>query len=150
MTDNKAWVGYCGIYCESCPVYRLYRDGSEAEKFQLAFETRCALDQLRCEGCRTSDRFVMSQFCMFRRCAKGRGLDACAFCADFPCETLTMFYDEGTPSQQAARENSLRIKEIGIDAWLGEAGKKWRCGKCGAPVAVGDAQCRACGSQRSH
>jgi hypothetical protein len=148
MTNDKAWAGYCGIYCETCAVFRLYRDGSDAEKLPLAFETCCTLDQLRCEGCRTGDRFVMSKYCLFRRCAKGRGLDACAFCADFPCETLTIFYDEGTPSQQEARANSLRIKEIGIDAWLEEAGKKWCCGKCGAPMTVGDEQCRACGTQR--
>jgi hypothetical protein len=148
MTDIKAKVGYCGIYCENCPVYRLYREGSEEEKFQLAFTTRCSLDQLRCEGCRTSDRFVMSKYCMFRRCAKGRGLEACAFCAEFPCETLTAFYEEGTPSQREALENSRRMKAIGLDAWLREAGKKWLCGECGAPLVVGADRCPACGTQK--
>jgi hypothetical protein len=150
MTDNEALAGYCGVCCENCLVYRLYRDGSGEEQFQFAFTTRCALDQIRCEGCRTGDRFVMSKYCMFRRCAKGRGLEACAFCADFPCETLTAFYEEGTPSQQEGLENSRRMKAIGVDAWLKEAGKKWRCDKCGAPLVVGSGQCRACGTQRSH
>jgi hypothetical protein len=148
MTDKKALAGYCGIHCENCPVYRLYRDGSEPEKFQLAFTTRCSIDQLRCEGCRTGERFVMSKFCMFRRCAKGRGLEACAFCADYPCETLTAYYEEDTSSRKDALENSRRIREIGIDAWLEEAGRKWRCGKCGAPLVAGTDHCRACEAQK--
>jgi len=148
MTDENALAGYCGICCENCPVYRLSRDGSEEEQFQFAFTTRCALDQIRCEGCRSSERFVMSKYCMFRRCAKGRGLDACAFCAEFPCETLATFYEEGTPSQREALENSRRMKAIGLDAWLAEADKKCRCDGCGAPLVVGADQCRACGAQK--
>lgn len=135
--EQQRLAGFCGIYCGSCPVYRADRDGDEPAKFRLAFATRCTLDKIRCEGCRSSARFVLSEHCMFRRCAKGRGLEGCTFCRDYPCETILSFYGDGTQLQADAQDNARRIREIGIDAWLEEADRKSRCGRCGKPIATG-------------
>lgn len=145
MSDRKL-VGRCGIYCGSCPIYRASHDNDEKTRFNLSFSTRCTLDQIKCEGCGTSDRFALSKGCIYRKCANGRGLESCGECKDFPCEALQYFYDDGVNKVKEAPENAKRIKEIGIDKWLEEMDDKWRCKHCDSKLPSDAKSCRICGA----
>lgn len=141
---EKALLGRCGTYCGSCPIHRAGLDGNEKKTFDIAFRTRCTLDMVRCGGCGTSDRFVLSKGCLFRKCAKGRGLESCGLCNDFPCDTLTGLYEDDNRAKGEAEKNARRIREVGVDLWLREADARWRCPHCGRPIAHDVKACSAC------
>jgi Protein of unknown function (DUF3795) len=142
--SDKALVGRCGTFCGSCPIHRAGMDGDEKKIFELSFSTRCTLDMVRCGGCGTSDRFVLSNNCIFRKCAKGRDLESCSFCNDFPCDTLMGLYEDDTRSKGEAEKNARRIREIGVERWLEEADARWRCQHCGRNIALDMKSCPAC------
>lgn len=128
-------------------MYRASHDKDEKAIFDLSFATRCTIDKIRCEGCGSGadDRFVLTNGCIYRRCAGGKGLESCAFCAEYPCESLSYLLEEGTDRIRDAQQNSKRMKEAGIDTWLDEAAKRWQCRKCGVQLSVGSESCKACG-----
>jgi len=143
MSDRDL-AGRCGMYCGSCPIYRASHDKDEKTLLELSFKTRCTLDQIRCEGCGTSDRFALSQGCIYRKCAKSRDLESCGLCQDFPCEALTAFYGEDMRRQGEAEKNARRIREIGIDKWLEESDARWRCKHCDSKISLDAKACRIC------
>lgn len=118
----------------------------EKKVFDLSFSTRCTIDQIKCDGCGTSSRFVISKGCIFRRCATGRGLESCGLCHEFPCDTLLGLYEDEMRSKGEAEKNARRVREVGIDQWLEEAGARWRCKHCGRRVALDMKACPACES----
>lgn len=142
--SDKNLAGRCGMYCGSCPMYRASHDMDEKSKLELSFKTRCTLDQIKCEGCGTSDRFVLSKGCIFRKCAAGRGLESCGLCQDFPCEALSYFYKDDMRSKGDAEKNARRIKEVGVDKWLDEMDARWRCKHCDSKVSLDAGVCRIC------
>ena len=99
------------MYCGICPVYRAFHEGDENKTFDISFRTRCTIDMIKCEGCGTSDRFALSKGCTFRKCAKGRGLESCGLCKEFPCDTLLGLYDDDMRLKGEAEKNARRIRE---------------------------------------
>jgi hypothetical protein len=147
--NEQRLAGACGNYCGSCPIFRAFHDHDGQRQFEVSFHTRCTLDKIKCEGCGSNDRFILSNRCNFRECAKSRGLGSCALCGEYPCEMLSAFYGSGSQYHREASGNCLRIRETGLDRWLGEMAEKCCCTRCGASLTVGDRSCRACGHQRS-
>ena len=57
--------------------------------------------------------------CKVLLCATGRGVKLCSDCDDYgDCDTLESFYQGG--DYESARTTLLRIREIGLDAWVRE------------------------------
>jgi Protein of unknown function (DUF3795) len=142
--SDRDFAGRCGMYCGSCPIYRASHDKDEKTAFELSFKTRCTLDQIKCEGCGTSDRFPLSKGCVFRKCAKSRDLESCGLCQDFPCDALAAFYGEDMRRNGEAENNARRIKEVGVDKWLEEADARWRCKHCDSKISLDAKACRIC------
>jgi hypothetical protein len=142
--SDRTLVGRCGMYCGSCPIYRAPRDKDEKMIFDISFRTRCTIDMIKCDGCGTPDRFALSKNCIFRRCSKGRGIEHCSLCNEFPCETLLGLYEDDMRSMGEAEKNARRIKDTGIDKWLEEADSRWHCGQCGARIALDMGSCPGC------
>lgn len=142
--SDRVLVGRCGMYCGSCPVYRASNDMDEKRAFELSFSTRCTIDQIKCEGCGSPDRFALCMRCVFRKCAEDRGLESCGLCPEFPCESLTRFYCEDRRRQGEAEKNARRIRDAGIDKWLDEADARWRCKHCDSKIAYDMKACRIC------
>jgi hypothetical protein len=145
MTDNKQLAGKCGVYCGSCPVYRSYKDKDEKALLSTAISTRCTLDLINCDGCGSEQRFVLSKRCAIRKCAIEKGVDACALCKEYPCDSISLFYDDGIISVKQPELNSARIKEIGLNRWLEEIDKGSRCKNCGRHLIIGSRECPECG-----
>lgn len=142
--SNRDLVGKCGAYCGSCKIYKAAHDSDEKAIFDMSFATRCTIDQIRCEGCGSKDRFPLTKGCIYRKCAKGRGLEACAFCQEYPCESISEYYAEVLDGDKEHLENSARMKEAGIDVWLDDMDVKWRCKHCDSKIAKGAKVCRIC------
>jgi len=94
-------IGCCGLYCGLCPRYQSGAPG-------------------RCHGCKT---FTFVTSCKIRNCCvKRKGLTTCAECDDFPCEKNnpeTHQY-EYFVTNKVCIPNLYRIKEVGLEIWLGE------------------------------
>lgn len=132
------------MYCSSCPVYRAGHDKDEKRIFELSFSTRCTLDQIKCEGCGTKDRYALSKSCIFRRCSGGRGLESCGLCHEFPCDTIAGLYEDDLRAMGEAEKNARRLKEVGADKWLEEADARWRCKHCDSKIAADMKACHVC------
>lgn len=132
------------MYCGSCPMYRASHDNDEKTKFDLAFKTRCTIDHIKCEGCGSSDRFCLSEGCVFRSCAIEKGLGSCGLCKDFPCDMLEKLYEDDMRGRGEARKNAERVREAGIEKWLDEAEARWRCKHCDSKISLDMKACRIC------
>jgi hypothetical protein len=147
-------VSYCGLYCPNCgvrchlPQYAstLIEEmkvgefdewGHSLEGFTAFWKFLNGLAdasvQKRCreETCGVPD-------CSIRNCAKGRGVDACPLCDDYPCQMIHRF----SKSRPTLLFDGERMKEIGMEPWISEQEMRRqngfcygdiRCGKVGIP-----------------
>ena len=118
MHFAKAVLAYCGIYCEQCSGRAANADGDWAhlagfpEKYKAG---RPNLSDYDCEGCKGRN---LCGPCAIKDCAAPRGVDSCADCADFPCEVVEAFGNDGVPHHRQALENLRSIRENGVESWF--------------------------------
>jgi len=108
--DKKAFLApACGLYCGICMDYV---DG-------------------KCHGCgckcgRCAGKWHI-EHCGIAACAKKKGLESCADCADMPCTQLIQFtVDPIWRTHAPCIENLRRRKKIGTSAWLREQEAHWK------------------------
>lgn len=139
MTDLSQ-VTYCGLYCGLCAQRnriprraQALRESMHKESWDLwgkevpnfnefwAFLNRLAESEPQC-NCREGK--CGPPFCAIRKCAQQRGIDACPFCSDYPCERIQGIA-KGYVTMLA---DAKRMKEIGIDAWIQEQEERRKTG----------------------
>ncbi|MBD3182846.1 DUF3795 domain-containing protein [Candidatus Poribacteria bacterium] len=113
---------YCGIYCGACSTPG-------------------------CKGCKIIDDTHWSPNCKFIKCAQDKGIEACPLCDEYPCEDIMKFDNDGYIHHKTVLQHGLRIKEIGIPAWLVEQKKRWSCNQCGRGYTWSEETCQSCGSK---
>lgn len=92
---------YCGLLCDTCPIYLATRETDAAEQKRLRIDiARLCKEQYKmdyrledisdCDGCRTEDGslFTGCKNCLVRKCAVNRGYENCAWCDEYVCEKL--------------------------------------------------------------
>jgi len=112
-------MGYCGLVCETCPIYLATRKENRSEQAMLRVEIArlCreqyglayqAEDITDCDGClgEESQLFPPSRNCAIRSCAKEKGLENCAYCSDYTCEQLETFFT----TEPTARERLEKLR----------------------------------------
>lgn len=73
-----------------------------------------------------------------------KGITHCARCSGFPCQTIIEFNNDDILHHSEVLDNVHRQQEIGIDAWLDEQEKRWRCQACGCIIDWYDTKCPQC------
>jgi hypothetical protein len=124
---DRSSIGACGLRCAECDVYLAFRDGDERLKDEIAQAHGLDPSCVHCDGC-WGDFSRMwgiewqegGKRCRIRPCAERHEVRICFECPDFPCQMLDEFHKQG---YQKARENLLRMKEIGVREWLAERQK---------------------------
>lgn len=138
MTDSNSgeWdISVCGLNCATCDIYQASH-GNEALRDEIMAwfrrERNEVVDpeQIRCETCRGSLDCHWSPECRMMLCAKERGLRHCFECVEFPCPRVDEFSSDGVPHHGRTIENSKRMKEIGLEAWIEEQKRKGQCVFC--------------------
>jgi hypothetical protein len=89
-------IARCGFKCHACPAYfennRTSSDQTEtARGWKKYFNLAVPAKTIRCNGCLTKDSggyAFPTRGCFFSECVQAKGLDNCAACSDYPCETL--------------------------------------------------------------
>ena len=128
--DEEKWlIAVCGLNCASCFMY-YERDQSDPDVQREIRETikwfreernlELPRKDLVCKGCLGPLNVHWSHDCEMMMCAREKGLKHCLECEDFPCVLIEKFAADGIEHHRRAVENSNRIKEIGLDAWIAE------------------------------
>ena len=97
----KNSLAYCGLVCQTCSIYLATRQEKAEEKAKMKAEIArvCReqygvnyelVDITDCDGCRTEGGrlFTGCGNCPVRKCARQKGLENCAYCAEYACEKL--------------------------------------------------------------
>ncbi len=145
MSDVRL-LSYCGLHCGLCGLRAripkqaqalresLAKEGVEYwgpfiqgyEGFQEFLVALCDPDK-SCPACRQGGG---PPGCEVRECARSRGVDACPFCQDFPCERV-----EGIGrTYPTLIADGVRLRAIGADAWNREQEARARAGFCYADI----------------
>ncbi|MDD3523935.1 MAG: DUF3795 domain-containing protein [Candidatus Cloacimonetes bacterium] len=134
----ERYAAYCGLYCGAC-TSMIIKD--RADGVATALQMQLTTNDSPCGGCRSAD---MAD-CEFVKCNRDHGTESCAFCTEFPCPRIVSFKGEEWEHHQVVIDNLMRIKEIGIPAWIEEQKERWKCPSCGSRTAWYQQSCPACG-----
>jgi hypothetical protein len=138
---------YCGLYCGACSIIKAYQTGIR-DKFASFFAEEAGLE-LKCHGCKSDTVFVNCSNCKIRACAIDKGVERCLVCKDFPCnqfnaEELKNVLDS-LPHLSAIQNNLAVIMSNGVDCWLAEQEKRWKCPDCQTDFSWYTDNCSKCG-----
>lgn len=152
---------YCGIYCGACDIMVAYQTGRRTafasfwkESTVKAIQQTLGLRyddsrpfELACNGCKTDSLFVNCRICKIRTCAAGKRLDHCADCGDYPCGLFSEWLKMKLflPHLKQVPGNMEYIKKHGVNRWLSEQEKKWKCPVCQTGFAWYSSTCENCG-----
>ncbi|HOY85002.1 MAG: DUF3795 domain-containing protein [Candidatus Cloacimonetes bacterium] len=127
-------IAYCGLNCRLCNLTTILPDAAAKllgimrddgwelygpelyPEFAEFWKVLADLSGLK-ESCPMCKGGCGNPECVFRICARDKGLELCADCPDYPCQPLQDFY-AGHYAKLAV--NNERIREIGLEAWLEE------------------------------
>ncbi len=123
MRDKKELIAPCGLDCFNCQIH----ENNLTSEFAKAMseKTGVPVEAISCKGCRQQDgkHFHIPQGCATLDCAKAKDVDLCCNCGDFPCAMLAPLADgAATYPHNFKLYNLCRIKKIGVDKWIEEAG----------------------------
>jgi hypothetical protein len=142
MSDEYVYDAYCGLYCGACHILIANEAGNLAERAAAWNQDAAALV---CRGCKAEIVAAHCADCEMRRCARARALTSCGECADYPCETLRSFRDDGYAHHAAVVKNLEAGRELGREGWLAAQDARWRCPACRTRFGWYDKKCPACG-----
>ena len=108
-------IAYCGVDCAACP------DFIEGE----------------CPNCRKTD-WSSCGACAPVACCRGKEIESCGECPDFPCEPMAGFYEE-SEGHRLALERMQRVRGLSVVSLrqrpeLRERAAAWFHEKWGVPV----------------
>ena len=128
---NKAYICYCGLYCENCVVMAKITPAAKAlyDEMQKAgfgdvithipggdgfwpFLKNMAEEGL-CVSCKDGGG---DPACVIRLCAKEKGIDMCALCKEYPCGHFDASLQK-YPSLNLMKQDNALLQEQGMQAW---------------------------------
>ncbi|MDA8388742.1 MAG: DUF3795 domain-containing protein [Nitrospiraceae bacterium] len=133
MTDKRALTAPCGMDCFNCLIHESNLTEEVAESVHAKWGV--PKEKIACKGCRQQDgkHFHLPDGCATLDCVKATGVGLCCDCDDFPCAYLAPTADGAAQYPHNIKlYNLCRIKKIGIERWIEEAGrtrKKYFTGK---------------------
>lgn len=87
MTTERT-MAVCGLICSICPIHLAPENPKIAEQLVEDFKGRwenVKPEDFRCKGCWGEDDEIWSPDCEIRKCYKGKNLNYCYECNEFPC-----------------------------------------------------------------
>ncbi len=157
MAINPDFVSPCGLYCGVCAIHIAHRDqnaklkerlvrlyqGGVAGKGTLPNSEGLTVDDIRCNGCWSDDRFMHCRQCEIRSCTQEKGYTGCHECGDFPCGHIENF------SMSVGKRVILRCvpyrRQVGTEQWVRDEEARYVCPDCGNRVFRGAVRCNRCG-----
>ncbi|MFX1499099.1 MAG: DUF3795 domain-containing protein [Promethearchaeota archaeon] len=109
-------IAYCGLTCSNCPAYIATQKNDnkalkELSKVWSSAEMMFKPEELLCDGCIFNKRvFSWCEKCDIRNCAREKGLDNCAYCDNYPCETLNNVFEKDASAKNTLDEIKSTLK----------------------------------------
>ena len=118
-------IAYCGLSCDTCPIYLATRetDSTEQKRLRIDIARLCRehygkdynLEDISdCDGCRSIGGKLFSgcRNCLIRKCAVQRGYENCAGCDEYVCEKLDELFvmDPSAKSRLDKIRNDLKLR----------------------------------------
>lgn len=114
-------VSYCGLICETCPIYLATREKDDDKRYDMRAEITREIKKLYgeeykpeditdCDGCKTESGRLFSgcKNCHMRKCARRKGVENCAYCDEYACEKIEKFF--ATYPDAKAQLDAIRDK----------------------------------------
>ncbi len=93
--ENEKMVAFCGIICTECPAYIATKNDDnelreETAKKWSSDEYPIKISDINCYGCVVEGKQMMEfcSECKVRDCGIEKGVNNCAYCDEYICETL--------------------------------------------------------------
>ena len=91
-------IAYCGLNCSKCDAYLATQNNSDAQRSKTAeiwskrYGAKIEAAQINCNACKSDGiRFFHCDACEIRQCGISKGLENCAMCEEYICDTLSKF-----------------------------------------------------------
>lgn len=116
-------IAPCGLDCMDCPVHE--SNITDELRQRIAALSGKLPEDVACHGCRSDRRAPLCpKDCATLDCSRGKGVDFCFECDQFPCENLHPASDQAqTLPHNLKIYNSCRMEKIGPEKWLNEEAK---------------------------
>jgi hypothetical protein len=101
-----------------------------------------------CSGCLGNDinKTERCKSCAIKRCAEEQGLTYCFECPDYPCKKIDNLDKSYKKRYQVSLvENSILVKEKGLEIFFERERTRWTCLECGGVISLHDQVCSECG-----
>ena len=97
---NETMIAKCGLVCNECDAYIATQNNDLAalqkmsEEASKQFNKTFTVEDSMCTGCLSAGiQCPYCDECAVRLCALDKGVENCAYCEDFGCETITAFIE---------------------------------------------------------
>ncbi len=91
-------IAYCGLDCSECDAYLATKENNDSKKNETAkkwsqmYKHDIKPEQINCDGCKSSVmKFFHCENCEIRQCCISKGVEHCAACENYTCDTLAAF-----------------------------------------------------------
>jgi hypothetical protein len=131
LTTDYALIAPCGMNCALCSGYLALKNDLKGKGIRM----------IHCVGCRPRDKKCAFLKKQCSKLSKGE-VTFCFECESFPCNRLRTI-DERYRSRyrMSMIENLQSIREHGIEKFLEEQEKSWKCQKCGEMICCHNGLC---------
>jgi hypothetical protein len=106
LNSMNEMLSYCGLICETCPIYLATREEDKSKKDKMIYDIikMCKSyygvdykyeDINECDGCKSESGrlFFSCSNCKIRKCAIEKEIANCAYCEKYACEELSMMFE---------------------------------------------------------
>jgi hypothetical protein len=111
MIENS--FAFCGLDCAVCPAHLAWKTNDDELRVKQAAkwgspDYPLTAEEINCVGCKANakPRFKFCEECAVRTCASTHGVQTCAHCEDYACDTLEGWL------KQAGAEARQRLETI--------------------------------------
>ena len=116
----KQHIGYCGIKCSDCAIYKATVNNDIKMKAEIArnwstAEYELKEEEINCFGCRSNNTEVISFVlgCDIRECANKNSVSYCCLCKSYECEKLEKVFQKSVDARanlESIKNKSLKLK----------------------------------------
>lgn len=100
-----------------CPVFIATQKNDDSERrcvaeiFTKQYGTEYKPEAINCDGCLsdTPQIFSYCNVCDVRKCGKGKYIENCAYCADYPCEKLSKIFADYSKAKETLDNIKSRL-----------------------------------------
>jgi len=134
VSVNSNLIAPCGMNCALCAGYLALKNNVKSQGIRM----------ITCQGCRPRGKQCAY---LKKQCPKLNGeITFCFECTDFPCHRLkTIDSRYRSRYRMSFIDNLTFIKEYGLERFLEDQKKKWRCPNCGEMICCHNGICFKCG-----